>query len=70
MISDLFSAATYKRVEGAGGHTLSYYKQRAGWGRQAECWANICSIAGSGSIGERLLERFAPGMLEVLKEAL
>jgi hypothetical protein len=70
MVSDLFSAATYKRVEGAGAHKMSYYKQRAGWGRQAECWANICSIAGSGSFGERLLERFSPDMFAVLKGAL
>lgn len=70
MISDLFSAATYKRVEGSGSHSLSYYKQRAGWGRQAECWANICSIAGSGPFGEQLLKRFSPAMLEVLKGAL
>lgn len=70
MISDLFSAATFKRVEGAGSHTMSYYKQRVGWGRQAECWANLCSVAGSGLVGEKLLERFTPSMLETLKGAL
>jgi hypothetical protein len=70
IVSDLFSAATNKRVEGCGSHSSGYYRKRASWGRQAECWANLCSVVGSGPVGESLLERFTPAMLEVLKGAL
>lgn len=70
MVSDLFSAASGNKVEGCGRHKPSYYRQRSGWGRQAESWANITSITGTGTVGELLLERFAPEMFKAFKDAL
>lgn len=66
-VSDLFSAATNKRVEGSGSHTASYYRRNPHF-RQAESWANITDLAATGDIGQRLLQDFAPGMYRVYRD--
>lgn len=66
-ISDLFDAATLKRITGSGGHSLVYYK---GFGaRQTECFANIFDLI-SDDFGRKIAETFVPNMLKSMQEAL
>lgn len=61
-VADLFGAATDNTV--GWGHSDTYYIQRAGWGRQAEAWANVFALEGSGDpFFQKILETFAPNML-------
>ena len=70
VLSGLFDAATDKRVTGAAGHPRDYYDADPGGVRQAEAFASLVSVAGSGEIGRQLLERFAPEMYRSLRERL
>lgn len=69
-LSDLFSAATLKRVEGHGCHSRQYYKDRPGFGQQVECWANITALAAEGNpFWLKIIKRFTPRMWDVYREA-
>ena len=69
-LSDLFDAVTDKRVTGSGQHEAEYYQQTRGWGRQAETWANLAALAGSGGFGEQVLTRFTPRVYAVFQDVL
>ena len=66
MLSDLFDAATNKRITGSAWHSAAYYKSM----RQIETWANLTSVEGSGRFGAQILTRFAPRSYKVFREAL
>ena len=69
MLSDLFDAATNKRISGSGSHSAAYYKSYKGY-RQIETWANLTSVEGSGRFGRAILTRFAPKAYKVFREGL
>ena len=69
LLSDLFDAATNKRISGSGSHAAEYYKSYKGF-RQMETWANLTSVEGSGRFGARILTRFVPKAYKVFREAL
>ena len=68
MLSDLFDAATNKRIWGSAQHSATYYKHKGA--RQNETWANLVSVEGSGRFGARILTRFTPKAYKVFREAL
>lgn len=68
--SDLFSAATMKRVEGHFSHSADYYKARPEKGRQSESFANLFEIISSHKFGMIAAEHFTPKMLKSMKKVL
>ena len=70
ILSSLFDAVTDKRINGSAGHSRAYYDADPSAARQAEAFANIMSIVGSGEIGRQLLERFTPGVYGVFRERM
>lgn len=69
-LSDLFSAATKKKVEGCGSHSAAYYRGYGGAGKQAtECMANLTSMYGDGNpFWAHVVERFTPRMSALFKD--
>ena len=47
-LSDLFAAATNRKVQGSGTHPASYFRHPGK--RQTESWANLTSLLGSGPV--------------------
>lgn len=69
-LSDLFSAATNKKIEGCGSHSASYYKQNPSK-RNMECFANLTSLVGEGNpFWTIVVERMCPNMTKAFYEAL
>jgi hypothetical protein len=71
-LSDLFSAATLKKIEGMGAHDLDYYQQNGKSFQMMEVVANITALLGDefGDQWEIILRRMMPRMTKAWREHL
>jgi hypothetical protein len=71
-LSDLFSAATLKKVEGSGSHSSDYYKARGKPGQTREAAANLNELLGDeyADQWELILNRIMPEMTAAWKNLL
>jgi len=74
--SDTIGSATKNKLlgfgpYGYGGHPDSYYKKTAGYGQQAEVFANLTSLLGSDSkVWATAIHSFYPTLTELFKDIL
>jgi hypothetical protein len=67
-LSDLFAAATNKKVEGCGSHSAAYFRRKGN--RQTECWANFTALYSDGNpFWAFVAKQFAPQMADIYKDA-